>query len=138
MRHSFTLEYWLDEGWYVGRLKEVPGVFSQGESLEDLEEKMVLLSGPRQCGKTTLAKVILGLYRPNDGKVFVDGADLAQFAQPVQRREPPPAGGEASARWTDRGGRRRDGGGPIAPRPPGPRSCGPSGPRTRGSGGDRT
>ena len=26
-----------DEGWYVGRLKGVPGVFSQGESLEELE-----------------------------------------------------------------------------------------------------
>lgn len=36
LRH-FTLEYWVDEGWYVGRLKEVPGVFSQGESLEELE-----------------------------------------------------------------------------------------------------
>jgi predicted RNase H-like HicB family nuclease len=33
----FTLEYWLDEGWYVGRLREVPGVFSQGTTLEDLE-----------------------------------------------------------------------------------------------------
>ena len=37
LRH-FTLEYWLDEGWHVGRLKEVPGVFSQGESLKELEE----------------------------------------------------------------------------------------------------
>ena len=37
LRH-FTLEYWLDEGWYVGRLKEVPGVFSQGETLEELRE----------------------------------------------------------------------------------------------------
>ncbi|MCY2996203.1 MAG: type II toxin-antitoxin system HicB family antitoxin [Planctomycetota bacterium] len=37
MRRSFTLEYWIDEGWYVGRLQEVPGVFSQGESLEELE-----------------------------------------------------------------------------------------------------
>jgi len=37
LRH-FTLEYWIDEGWYVGRLKEVPGVFSQGESLAELEE----------------------------------------------------------------------------------------------------
>lgn len=33
----FTLEFWLDEGWYVGRLREVPGVFSQGTTLEDLE-----------------------------------------------------------------------------------------------------
>jgi len=39
LRH-FTLEYWIDENWYVGRLKEVPGVFSQGESLEELEENI--------------------------------------------------------------------------------------------------
>jgi len=30
----------MDDGWYVGRLKEVPGVFSQGESLEKLEENI--------------------------------------------------------------------------------------------------
>ncbi|MGC8862107.1 MAG: type II toxin-antitoxin system HicB family antitoxin [Armatimonadota bacterium] len=36
MKRNFTLEYWMDEGWYVGRIKEVPGVFSQGETLEEL------------------------------------------------------------------------------------------------------
>ena len=40
MQLRFTLEYWRDEGWYVGSLKEVPGVFSQGETLEDLEENI--------------------------------------------------------------------------------------------------
>ena len=40
MRRQFTLEYWMDDGWYVGRLKEVPGVFSQGESLAELEENI--------------------------------------------------------------------------------------------------
>lgn len=39
LRH-FTLEYWIDEGWYVGRLKEIPGVFSQGETLEELEKNV--------------------------------------------------------------------------------------------------
>ena len=39
VRH-FTLEYWMDEDWYVGRLKEVPGVFSQGASLQGLEENI--------------------------------------------------------------------------------------------------
>jgi len=39
LRH-FTLEYWIDDDWYIGRLKEVPGVFSQGESLEELEENI--------------------------------------------------------------------------------------------------
>ena len=37
MIRSFTLDFWLDEGWYVGKLREVPGVFSQGESLEELK-----------------------------------------------------------------------------------------------------
>ena len=40
MRRSFSLEYWIDDGWYVGRLKEVPGVFSQGETIEELEENI--------------------------------------------------------------------------------------------------
>ena len=37
MSMSFVLEYWLDDGWYVGRLPGVPGVFSQGETLEELD-----------------------------------------------------------------------------------------------------
>lgn len=32
-----TLEYWPDHGGYVGRLREIPGVFSQGDTLSDLE-----------------------------------------------------------------------------------------------------
>jgi predicted RNase H-like HicB family nuclease len=40
MKHAFTLEYWQDDGWYVGKLKEIPGVFSQGETLEELEENI--------------------------------------------------------------------------------------------------
>ncbi len=40
MRRQFTLEYWLDDEWYIGRLREVPGVFSQGESLEELEKNI--------------------------------------------------------------------------------------------------
>lgn len=40
MTRLFTLEYWRDEGWYVGRLREVPGVFSQGATLDELEENV--------------------------------------------------------------------------------------------------
>ncbi len=40
MERKFTLEYWIDDGWYIGRIKEVPGIFSQGESLEELEENI--------------------------------------------------------------------------------------------------
>jgi len=41
VERRFTLEYWIDDNWYVGRLKEVPGVFSQGETLEELEENIL-------------------------------------------------------------------------------------------------
>lgn len=40
MRRSFILTYWRDDDWYVGRLEEIPGVFSQGETLEKLEENI--------------------------------------------------------------------------------------------------
>jgi predicted RNase H-like HicB family nuclease len=40
MLRNFTLEYWRDEGWYVGRLKEFPNVFSQGETLAELEHNI--------------------------------------------------------------------------------------------------
>ena len=32
--------YWLDDGWFVGRLRDVPGVFSQGETLAELEDNI--------------------------------------------------------------------------------------------------
>ena len=66
MRRRFTLEYWLDEGWYVGRLKEAPGVFSQGKSLEELEENiqdayaaMHADDSPPNLGATQLKEVEL-------------------------------------------------------------------------------
>jgi predicted RNase H-like HicB family nuclease len=37
---KLTLEYWEDEGWMVGRIVEVPGVFSQGETLNELKENI--------------------------------------------------------------------------------------------------
>ena len=40
MGRQFTLEYWITEDWYVGKLKEVPGVFSQGKTLDELEENV--------------------------------------------------------------------------------------------------
>jgi len=41
MMQTFVLEYWQDGDWYVGRLKGVAGVFSQGGSLEELEGNVV-------------------------------------------------------------------------------------------------
>ena len=53
----FTLEYWIDEGWYIGRLKEVPGVFSQGATLQELEDNI------RDAYKLMAAEELDGTYR---------------------------------------------------------------------------
>ena len=36
----FQLEYWKDGPWLVGRLPHVPGVFSQGATLAELEDNI--------------------------------------------------------------------------------------------------
>jgi len=40
MLRKFTLEYWIDDGWYVGKLMEVSDIFSQGKTLKELEENI--------------------------------------------------------------------------------------------------
>lgn len=40
MNRVFTLEYWVDDGWFVGRLREFPAVMSQGKTLDELKENI--------------------------------------------------------------------------------------------------
>jgi len=41
LKKFFTLEYWQDDNWFVGKLKEIRGVFSQGQTLEELKENII-------------------------------------------------------------------------------------------------
>jgi predicted RNase H-like HicB family nuclease len=41
MSIRFQLEYWQDGDWFIGRLPQVPGVFSQGATLGELEENIL-------------------------------------------------------------------------------------------------
>jgi subfamily B ATP-binding cassette protein HlyB/CyaB len=41
---------------------------------------LVLVAGPSGCGKSTLAKLLLGFYQPSDGRLLLDGRDLAHLA----------------------------------------------------------
>jgi len=64
---QFTLEFWEDEGWFVGRLIEVPGVFSQGETLEELQEnirdayRMMIESEPANLVPSSSNKIVMEL-----------------------------------------------------------------------------
>jgi predicted RNase H-like HicB family nuclease len=35
-----TLEYWKDDEWCVGQLRELPNVLSQGKTLDELKENI--------------------------------------------------------------------------------------------------
>ena len=60
MRSQFTLDHWRDGDWYVGRLLEVPGVASQGETLDELRENIQdaydLMSGGNGRGSLPLRR----------------------------------------------------------------------------------
>jgi predicted RNase H-like HicB family nuclease len=38
---SLTIDCWEDDGWYVGQLRELPNVLSQGKTLEELKENIL-------------------------------------------------------------------------------------------------
>lgn len=65
-------------------LKNVSFVAENGnerkEILKDislkLNEKFIAFTGPNGGGKSTLAKVIMGILKPTSGKIFLDGEDI--------------------------------------------------------------
>ena len=46
----------------------------------DIEDsKFVVLTGPNGGGKTTLAKVIMGLVKPTSGQIIYNGVDITDM-----------------------------------------------------------
>jgi len=57
-----------DEGGELGILNDI--------SLTIPDHQLVVFTGPNGGGKTTLAKIIMGLVRPTDGQILWNGTDI--------------------------------------------------------------
>ncbi|MER3414933.1 MAG: ABC transporter ATP-binding protein [Gemmataceae bacterium] len=74
------------------RLEQVRVQFGPQLVLRDLHLDIprgvtTVIIGESGCGKTVLLKLLVGLLRPNAGKVFFDNRDLAQLSEPELMRQ---------------------------------------------------
>lgn len=53
-------------------------------SLEVSDREYVCLLGPSGCGKTTILKLIAGIIEPSEGRIFIDGKNMAGV--PIEER----------------------------------------------------
>ncbi|NLF28936.1 MAG: sugar ABC transporter ATP-binding protein, partial [Clostridiales bacterium] len=67
--------------------KKFPGVTALDDvSLSIREGEVLALLGENGAGKSTLIKVLSGIYTPEEGRINIDGADVA-FETPVEAKE---------------------------------------------------
>ncbi len=45
-----------------------------------IEDRFVAVTGPNGGGKSTLAKLIAGIYRPKEGQILLDGEDITELS----------------------------------------------------------
>lgn len=52
----------------------------KGIDLKLLDKKLYAVTGPNGGGKSSLAKIIMGIYKPTSGKILLDGQDITDMA----------------------------------------------------------
>jgi predicted RNase H-like HicB family nuclease len=67
IKKHFTLDYWPESGWFEGRLREIPEILSQGQSIEELEEHV-----REDCAELLLDEE----YAREHGYAHLDPADI--------------------------------------------------------------
>ena len=67
IKKELTLEYWQENGWFEGRLREIPEVLGQGQTLDELEDNV-----REDCA----ALVSDAEYARRKGYAHLDAADI--------------------------------------------------------------
>ena len=62
----------LEEGKQSEILSDVSFTVNDGE--------MLVITGPNGGGKSTLAKVLMGINKPTQGKIILDGKDITDYS----------------------------------------------------------
>ena len=73
----------LDNVRFSAEEKGVEKQIIKGVSLE-IKEDFVALTGPNGGGKSTLARLIMGVYKPTGGKIIFNGTDITYM--PINER----------------------------------------------------
>ena len=51
-----------------------------------IDDRFVAVTGPNGGGKSTLAKLIAGIYTPDSGEILLDGVDITKMSITEARR----------------------------------------------------
>ena len=77
VRNDFFSQMMGKEIW----LKAVNGI-----DIDIFQEDLYCLAGESGCGKTTIGKLLIGLLKPTDGTVYIEGKDLSHLSRSHMRK----------------------------------------------------
>jgi phospholipid/cholesterol/gamma-HCH transport system ATP-binding protein len=71
--------------------RNVTMIYDGRKVLDDLSFKVMkgetkIILGGSGCGKSTTIKLVLGLIKPDDGQILVDGEDVTNYTEPQMMR----------------------------------------------------